>query len=66
MKKSCAKCLQNEKKAVHLHPKNKMVPWMSGLVNGLQNRLQQIESARHLSDNLQKSCHILLVARLFQ
>ena len=25
------------------------VPWMSGLVNGLQNRLQQFESARHLS-----------------
>ena len=25
-----------------------MVPWMSGLVNGLQNRLQQFESARHL------------------
>ena len=29
------------------------VPWMSGLVNGLQNRLQQFESARHLpSGNL--------------
>ena len=28
--------------------KSKMVPWMSGLVNGLQNRLQQFESARHL------------------
>ena len=27
----------------------KRVPWMSGLVNGLQNRLQQFESARHLS-----------------
>ena len=26
-----------------------MVPWMSGLVNGLQNRLQQFESARHLA-----------------
>ena len=25
-----------------------LVPWMSGLVNGLQNRLQQFESARHL------------------
>ena len=24
------------------------MPWMSGLVNGLQNRLQQFESARHL------------------
>ena len=28
-----------------------MVPWMSGLVNGLQNRLQQFESARHLLNN---------------
>lgn len=28
--------------------KQAMVPWMSGLVNGLQNRLQQFESARHL------------------
>ena len=25
------------------------VPWMSGLVNGLQNRLRRFESARHLS-----------------
>ena len=25
-----------------------MVPWMSGLVNGLQNRLRRFESARHL------------------
>ena len=24
---------------------------MSGLVNGLQNRLQQFESARHLEEN---------------
>ena len=24
------------------------VPWMSGLVNGLQNRLRRFESARHL------------------
>ena len=28
-----------------------MVPWMSGLVNGLQNRLQQFESARHLGQH---------------
>ena len=26
-----------------------MVPWMSGLVNGLQNRLRRFESARHLT-----------------
>ena len=28
--------------------KKAMVPWMSGLVNGLQNRLRRFESARHL------------------
>ena len=26
-----------------------MVPWMSGLVYGLQNRLRRFESARHLA-----------------
>ncbi len=26
-----------------------LVPWMSGLVNGLQNRLRRFESARHLA-----------------
>lgn len=25
-----------------------MVPWMSGLVSGLQNHVRQFESARHL------------------
>lgn len=29
--------------------KTKMVPWMSGLVTGLQNRLHPFESGRHLS-----------------
>ena len=29
------------------------VPWMSGLVNGLQNRLRRFESARHLRRNSQ-------------
>ena len=29
----------------------KTVPWMSGLVNGLQNRVRRFESARHLSKN---------------
>ena len=38
---------------------------MSGLVNGLQNRLQQFESARHLHDFSIEPCHIQLVARLF-
>ena len=27
-----------------------LVPWMSGLVNGLQNRLRRFESARHLTE----------------
>ena len=31
------------------HAKTKpLVPWMSGLVNGLQNRVRRFESARHL------------------
>ena len=29
-----------------------MVPWMSGLVYGLQNRPRRFESARHLAENL--------------
>ena len=33
--------------------KRQKVPWMSGLVNGLQNRLRRFESARHLR-NLQE------------
>ena len=32
-----------------LHPVLKMVPWMSGLVYGLQNRPRRFESARHLA-----------------
>ncbi len=31
-----------------------MVPWMSGLVNGLQNRLRRFESARHLTRSNQQ------------
>ena len=42
----------NKKIVVPLHPQTekryKLVPWMSGLVNGLQNRLRRFESARHL------------------
>lgn len=30
---------------------NNKVPWMSGLVSGLQNHVRQFESARHLSKN---------------
>ena len=34
---------------VPLHSQIRMVPWMSGLVNGLQNRVHPIESGRHLT-----------------
>ena len=27
-----------------------LVPWMSGLVSGLQNRVRQFESARYLEE----------------
>lgn len=43
----------DKRKAVSLHPLIKKVPWMSGLVNGLQNRLRRFESARHLSHDQQ-------------
>ncbi len=33
--------------------KTATVPWMSGLVNGLQNRLRRFESARHLKSSLE-------------
>ena len=32
---------------------NTTVPWMSGLVSGLQNRVQQFESARNLTKTSQ-------------
>ena len=30
---------------------NNKVPWMSGLVSGLQNRVRRFESARNLKQN---------------
>lgn len=30
---------------------NNKVPWMSGLVSGLQNRVRRFESARNLKTN---------------
>ena len=33
-----------------------LVPWMSGLVNGLQNRERRFESARHLKKSLDTIC----------
>lgn len=37
-----------EKSVTFASANKKMVPWMSGLVTGLQNRLRRFESARHL------------------
>ena len=41
-------CVNENKNVTLQSQKRKMVPWMSGLVNGLQNRLQRFESACHL------------------
>ena len=43
--KSTTFALANEKQP---RSKHNMVPWMSGLVTGLQNRLHPFESGRHL------------------
>ena len=37
-----------KKIVVPLPTQNEMVPWMSGLVNGLQNRPRRFDSARDL------------------
>ena len=31
-----------------------LVPWMSGLVSGLQNRVRQFESARYIDNKIPK------------
>ena len=41
-------CVNENKNVTLQSQKRKMVPWMSGLVNGLQNRLRRFESARDL------------------
>ena len=51
--KKCRKNLASWKNSstfasANLKGRPKLVPWMSGLVNGLQNRLRRFESARHL------------------
>ena len=49
VRKKSAKNLLNKNKTITFAATFKeMVPWMSGLVNGLQNRLRRFESARHL------------------
>ena len=42
-----------------------MVPWMSGLVNGLQNRLRRFESARHLRRSRNQKWFRLLFLHVF-
>ncbi len=54
----------NDKKAYLCTRKTETVPWMSGLVNGLQNRLRRFESARHLSDS-RESVIVLKVSCAF-
>lgn len=36
------------KKYISLQPQKDKVPWMSGLVSGLQNHVRRFESARYL------------------
>ena len=51
LEKNSKKSLLESKKTLTLQNfsgKPILVPWMSGLVNGLQNRLRRFESARHL------------------
>ena len=37
----------------------RLVPWMSGLVSGLQNRVRRFESARNLKTNKMPRVEIL-------
>ena len=47
--KKARNILQNQKNSLIFALANrKMVPWMSGLVSGLQNRVRRFESARNL------------------
>ena len=48
IKKSVKNLLNKNKTITFAATFKEMVPWMSGLVNGLQNRLRRFESARHL------------------
>ena len=41
------------------------VPWMSGLVSGLQNHVRRFESARNLGGSLEVVCNERFEAFLF-
>ncbi len=48
LKKTAENLASTKKSSIFASAKQNKVPWMSGLVNGLQNRLRRFESARHL------------------
>lgn len=54
LSKKTGKNLVVQKIVLPLHSLNNKVPWMSGLVNGLQNRLRRFESARHLKSKVNR------------
>ena len=45
------------------NPENQEVPWMSGLVYGLQNRLRRFESARHLTGKFEDARRRYVIVR---
>ena len=44
-------CLLFTKNVLPLSSLKALVPWMSGLVSGLQNRVRRFESARYLKES---------------
>ena len=54
---------------IPLHSQNHKVPWMSGLVSGLQNRVRRFESARNLKKLRNREAffvYLCLVAREYE
>ena len=62
--KKANKNFGKQNKSTTFAAQNERVPWMSGLVNGLQNRLQQFESARHLQNKKELDFFQLLFCAL--
>ena len=44
---------------------NNKVPWMSGLVSGLQNRVRRFESARNLQTTVKSSSQYRLSLKIW-
>ena len=59
-------CVNENKNVTLQSQKRKMVPWMSGLVNGLQNRLRRFESARDLKKERQEAIPAALFVCLYE